>query len=200
MKLYSHPGTCSSSCHIALKEAGQDFELVKINLFGDRVLDDGRHFNEINPKGYVPVLELDSGELITEVCAILQYIADINPESGLAPANGTIERVRLQEWLSYLNSELHTTFGLFFSPTLAGEMKEAALQKRDARLQYIDDHLKNNEYLLGDKFSVADAYLHIICTWSIMLEMDISEFKNIAAFQKQMAERQSVQDAHAAAA
>ena len=199
MKLYSHPGTCSSSCHIALKEAGQEFELVKINLFGDRVLDDGRNFSDINPKGSVPVLELDNGELLTEVCAILQYIADTNPDSDLAPENGSFERARLQEWLSYLNSELHTTLGLFFSPALDGDMKEMAIQKKDARFQYIDDHLKNNDYLLGDKFSIADAYLHIICTWPTMLEMDISEFKNIAAFQNRMSERPSVQDVHAAA-
>ncbi|MFT7459424.1 MAG: glutathione S-transferase, partial [Planctomycetota bacterium] len=193
MKLYAHPGSCSSACHIALNEVGQDFELVKFNLFGDRILPDGRNFNDINPKGSVPVLELDNGELLTEVSAILQYIADLHPQSGLAPANGTLERVRMQEWLSYLNSELHMTIGMFFSPALDGEMKEFMTQRKDKRLKYVDDHLANNNYLLGDKVSVADAYLYIILTWpTLMLKMDISEYKNITAYQARMAERQAV--------
>lgn len=200
MKLYSHPGSCSSAVHIALKETGEDFELVKINLFGDRILPDGRNFNDINAKGSVPVLELDDGQLITEISAILQYIADLHPETGLAPANGTMERVRLQEWLSYLNSGMHMTIGAFFQPALGGEMKEFMTQRKDKCLKYVDDHLSHNDYLLGDKFSVADAYLCIILTWPTMLQMDISEYKNIAAYQARMAERQSVKDTQAAAA
>ena len=200
MKLYSHPGSCSSAVHIALKEAGEDFELVKIDLFSDRILPDGRNFNDINPKGSVPVLELDDGQLITEISAILQYIADLHPETGLAPANGTLERVRLQEWLSYLNSDMHMTIGAFFQPALDGEMKELMTQRKDKRLKYVDDHLSNNDHLLGDKISVADAYLYIILTWPTMLQMDISEYKNIAAYQARMAERQSVKDTKTAAA
>jgi len=200
MKLYSHPGSCSSAVHIALKEAGEKFEHIKIDLFSDRILPDGRNFNDINPKGSVPVLELDDGQLITEISAILQYIADLHPATGLAPANGTLERVRLQEWLSYLNSDMHMTIGAFFQPALNGEMKELMTQRKDKRLKYVDDHLSNNDYLLGDKFSVADAYLYIILTWPMMLQMDISEYKNIAAYQVRMAERQSVKDTKAAAA
>ena len=198
MKLYSHPGSCSSAVHVALKEAGQDFEMVKVDLFSDRLLADGRFYNDVNPKGSVPLLELDNGELITEVSVILQYIADQRPETGLAPANGTIERVRLQEWLSYLNSDLHMTLGLFFSPELEGAMKDIASERLAKRLSYIDDHLANNDYLLDSKFSIADAYLHIILTWPTMLKMDISQYKNIAAYQDRIAERPSVQDAKAA--
>lgn len=200
MKLYSHPGSCSSAVHIALNEAGQDFELVKLDLFGDRILPDGRNFNDINPKGSVPVLELDDGQLLTEISAILQYIADLHPETGLAPASGTLARVRLQEWLSYLNSDMHMTIGTFFQPALDGAMKEFMTQRKDKRLEYVDDHLAHNDYLLGDKFSVADAYLHIILTWPTMLQMDISEYRNIAAYQARMTERQSVKDMKAATA
>jgi len=198
MKLYSHPGSCSSAVHVALKEAGQDFEMVKVDLFSDRLLADGRFYNDVNPKGSVPLLELDNGELITEVSVILQYIADQRPETGLAPANGTIERVRLQEWLSYLNSDLHMTMGLFFSPELVGAMKDMTSERLAKRLSYIDDHLANNDYLVDGKFSIADAYLHIILTWPAMLKMDISQYKNIAAYQDRIAERPSAQDAKAA--
>jgi glutathione S-transferase len=198
MKLYSHPGSCSSAVHIALNEAKQDFELVKFNLFGDRVLSDGRNYNDINPKGSVPSLELDNGELLTEVSAILQYIADQHPQAGLAPANGTMERVRLQEWLSYLNSDLHMTLGLFFNPALEGAMKDVATDRLAKRLGYVDNHLAANKFLLGDKFSVADAYLHIILSWTAMLKMDISKYKNLVAYQARMSERPSVKDAMAA--
>ncbi len=191
MKLYSHPGSCSSAAHIALIEAGNDFELCKVNLFGDRILSDGRNYNDINPKGSVPLLELDDGELLTEISAILQYIADQHPQAGLAPANGSLERVRLQEWLSYLNSELHMTLGLFFSPVLEGAMREMATEGLAKRLSYIDNYLSSNNYLVADQFSVADAYLHIILTWPAMVEMDISEYLNIAAYQNRISERAS---------
>lgn len=193
MKLYSHPGSCSSAVHLVLKEIAVDFELVKFNLFGDRILADGRNYNDVNPKGSVPLLELDNGELITEVSAILQYLADQHPASGLAPANGSMERVRLQEWLSYLNSDLHMTLGLFFSPDLEGAMKKMATDRLARRMGFIDRHLADREYLLGDSFSVADAYLYIIATWPAMLKMDISEYRNIVAYRDRIATRASVQ-------
>ena len=198
MKLYSHPGSCSSAAHMALIESKQDFELIKINLFGDRNLADGRNYNDINPKGSVPLLELDNGELLTEISAILQYIADQNPEAELAPVNGSMERVRLQEWLSYLNSELHMTLGLFFNPALEGAMRDMANERLAKRLGFIDKHLSSNEYLVGGRFSVADVYLHIILTWPAMLEMDISEHKNLSAYQARMSERPSAKDVKAA--
>jgi len=183
---------------MALIESKQDFELVNFNLFGDRILADGRNYNDINPNGSVPLIELDNGELLTEISAILQYIADQNPEAELAPVNGSMERVRLQEWLSYLNSEMHMTLGLFFNPALEGEMKDMANERLAKRLGFIDKHLSNNEYLVGGRFSVADTYLHIILTWPAMLEMDISEYKNLSAYQARMSERPSAKDVKAA--
>ncbi len=195
MKLYSHPGSCSSSAHIALLESGLDFEVIKVNLFGDRMLEDGRSYNDLNPKGSVPLLELDDGELLTEVSVILQYIADKKPESGLLPANGTMQRLRVLEWLSYLNSDLHMTMGMFFKPELEGPMREVASEKLKARLSYIDQHLSSHDYLVGDQFSIADAYLYMITTWPSMLKMDISEYKNIAAYQTRIQSRPSVEQA-----
>jgi glutathione S-transferase len=194
MKLYSHAGSCSTAVHIILNEVDQDFELIKLDLFSDRILPDGRNFNDINPKGYVPVLELDNGELITEIVAILQYIGDQHPESGIIPDNGSMQRVRLQEWLSYLNSEVHMTMGMFFKPELEGDMKELASQRLTARLSLLDEHLAKNDYLLGEQFSVADAYLYTITTWPAMIGMDISKHKNLAAYQARISERQSVKD------
>jgi glutathione S-transferase len=194
MKLYSHPGSCSSAVHIILNEVGQNFELIKLDLFGDRILPDGRNFNDINPKGYVPVLELDNGELITEIAAILLYLGDLYPESGIVPANGDMQRTKLQEWLAFLNSEVHMTLGLFFKPELEGPMKDIASDKLSSRLQLLDDHLSKNDYLLGEQFSVADTYLYIILSWPAMLKMDISQYTNLIASQARIAERQSVKD------
>ena len=195
MKLYSHPGSCSSSVHIALLETDLDYEIIKVNLFGDRMLEDGRNFNDVNPKGYVPLLELDNGELLTEISAIMQYIADKQPDSGLLPASGSLQRLRVLEWLSYLNSEVHMTMGLFFKPELEGPMRELATQKLKTRLAYIDQHLASNDYLFAERFSVADAYLYMITTWPALFEMDISEFKNITAYQARLNSRPSVEKA-----
>ena len=191
MKLYSHPGSCSSAIHMTLLESGLEFDVEKVDLFSDRVLGDGRNFNDINPKGSVPVLELDSGETLTEVCAILQYIADQCPDKALAPANGSLERTRLHEWLSYLNSELHMTLGAFFNPALEGPMRKAMEERLDARWKFIDGHLANNDYLLGNDFSVADVYLFIMTNWPGMVGMDISAYKNVGAFASRISERQS---------
>lgn len=195
MKLYSHPGSCSSAVHIVLLESGADFEVVKINLFGDRVLEDGRNFNDINPKGSVPVLELDNGDIVTEISAVLQYIADICPEAKLAPANGTMLRTRLQEWLSYLNSDLHMTLGLFFSPLLEGAMRDNALERLNKKLEYVDDYLGAHDYLVDDRFSVADAYLYVMTTWPAMVGVDISTYGNLKAYASRIAERESVRTA-----
>ena len=191
MKLYSHPGSCSSAIHLSLLESGLEFDVEKIDLFSDRMLEDGRNFNDVNPKGSVPALELDNGEVLTEVCAIMQYIADQSPDSALAPANGTFERTRLQEWLSYLNSELHMTLGAFFNPALEGTMRAAMEERLNTRWKYIDEYLANNDYLVGNSFSVADAYLFIMTNWPAMVGLDISAYKNVGAFASRVAERES---------
>ena len=200
MKLYTHPGSCSSASHISLLESGLDHEIVKLNLRSDRLLPDGRHLNDINPKGYVPVLELDDGQLLTENVAILQYIADQAPETGLAPANGTIERSRLQEWLGYTNCEIHRILSFFMDPNLPQEMRESLTERINKRLAYVDTHLADHDFLMGEQFTVADAYLFIVLSWTNMFKMDISAFENIAAWQARVGERESVKEVKAAAA
>lgn len=197
MKLYTSPGSCSSASHIALLEAGADFELVKLNLKTDRKLPDGRHLNDINPKGYVPVLELDDGTLLTENVAILQYIADLYPDSGLAPPNGTMERVRLQEWLGYINSEIHKGLSNFFNPKFPDEMREFVTQRLDRRFEYVDSQLEGKDYLLGERFTVADAYLFIVAGWSPMLGYDLSRFKNVLDWQARVGQRDTVKEVKA---
>ena len=162
MKLYFSPGACSFSPHIALREAGVDFELVKVDLKNRKLAANGGDYLAINPKGYVPVLELDNGERLSEGPAIVQYIADLKPETGLAPKNGTLARYRLQEWLSYINSEIHKGFGPLFNPATPEETKAAARQNLAKRLDYVAAHLEKHAYLLGEQFTVADGYLFTV--------------------------------------
>ena len=193
MKLYSAPGSCSTASNIALLEAGADFEVIKLNLKTDRLLPDGRHLNDINPKGYVPVLELDDGTLLTENVAMLQYIADQFPESKLAPPNGTMERVRMQEWLSYVNTEIHKIMSNFHNPILPEEMREFFKQRLAMRFAYVDEHLAGKKFLLGDQHSVADYYLLIVTSWAPGHKVDLSAYENISAWQARVAERPAVQ-------
>ena len=197
MKLYTSPGSCSSASHIALLEAGADFELVKLNLKTDRILPDGRHLNEINPKGYVPVLELDDGSMLTENVAILQYIADQYPDSRLAPPNGTIERTRLHEWLGFINSEIHKGLSNFFNPNLPEEMRGFVIQRLNDRYEYINSQLKDKDYLLGEQFTVADAYLFIVSGWSPMLGYDLTPYENVLDWQARVGERETVKEVKA---
>ncbi len=199
MKLYGAPGSCSSASHIALLEAGADFELVTLNLQGDRKLPDGRRLIDINPKGYVPVLELDDGALITENTAILQYIADQYVDSKLAPPNGTLQRVRLHEWLGFINSEVHKTFGNFFIPDLPTEIRSFFIRRLDMRFDYINSQLQGSEFLVGDQFTVADCYLFIISGWAPMFDYDLSRFTHVLAWQARIAERASVRQVKATA-
>lgn len=192
MKLYSHPGSCSSATEICLREAGADFEHIRLDLHGDRQLPDGRNFNDVNPKGYVPVLELDNGELLTENVAILQYIADQYPDAKLAPPNNTLERTRVQEWLGYLNSEVHKTCGPLIYPNIPDEVRDSFRERLNKRLKYIDEKLANQDYLSGDQFSIADAYFFIILGWAPMFAFDLSPYPNITAYQERLAERDSI--------
>ena len=194
MKLYSAPGSCSTASNIALLEAGADFEVIKLDLTTDRLLPDGRHLNDINPKGYVPVLELDDGTLLTENVAILQFIADQFPESKLAPPNGTMARTRLQEWLSFVNSEVHKTMSVFYNPKLPQEMRDFFMQRLGTRLTYIDAHLDGKNFLLGDSCSVADYYLFVVCSWAPRHKIDLSGYEKILAWQTRVAARPVVQE------
>lgn len=197
MKLYSAPGSCSSASHIALLEAGASFEVIKLNLRSDRTLPDGRHLNDINPKGYVPVLELKDGSLLTENVAILQYIADQYPQSKIAPENGTMERYRLQEWLAFISSEVHKVIGSFFNSKLPVEMREIVTSQLNRRFDYIDKQLKGKLFLMGDRFTVADAYLYIVSSWAPGLNYDLSNYVNVLAWQMRVADRDSVRTATA---
>lgn len=200
MKLYFAPGTCSFSPHIALREAGIDVELVKVNTKTHQLVADGSDFARVNPKGYVPVLELDDGSRLTEGPAIVQYIADLKPESGLAPKNGTPERYRLQEWLGFINSEIHKGFGPLFNPNTPEDYKTIARQNLLKRLSFVAEHLAKSDYLLGSQFSVADGYLFVVLGWGQWTGIDIKQWPSLAAFQERIAARPSVKAAQAAEA
>lgn len=180
------------SPHIVAQEAGIPLTLVKVDL-ATKKLADGSDFSAINPKGYVPALELDNGELLTEGPAIVQYLADSKPGAKLVPANGTLERYRVQEMLGFINSELHKTFSPLFASTTTPELRkdrEAYLRKR---YTLIDKRLANQSYLFGEQFTAADAYLFTVTNWANFVKLDLSEFANLTAFQARVAARPAVQ-------
>ena len=194
MKLYYSPGACSLSPHIVANEIGIPLELEKVDT-KTKQTEHGSDYLAINPKGYVPALRLDDGALLTEGPAIVQYLADQKPGSGIAPANGTLARYRLQEMLGYINSELHKTYSPLFNPNTTDAVRadrEAYLRKRYA---LIEQTLSGQPFLLGDQFSAADAYLFTVTNWARVLKLDLSEFPNLMAFQKRVAERPAVQSA-----
>ena len=193
MKLYYSPGACSLSPHIAASEAGVDVELVKVDLKTHK-LANGEDFYTIHGKGYVPLLELDDGQLLAEGPVIVQYLADRNPASGIAPAAGTMERYRLQEWLNFISTELHKQFSPLFDPTSPAEWKETVKGRVSKRVDWLQDQLAGKDYLLGD-FSVADAYLYTVSRWGQFVGVDLSGYANIVAFQKRMEARPGVQAA-----
>jgi len=194
MKLYYTSGACSLSPHIVALEAGIALPLEKVDGKAKRT-ESGDDFWQVNPKGYVPALRLDDGELLTEGPAIVQYLADLKPESGLAPANGTLARYRLQEMLGYINSELHKSYSPLFKPdtpeSTRAERKDYLLR----RYQLIEDALSKQPWLLGDHFTAADAYLFTVTNWARHVDLDLSGFPALMAFQKRVAERPAVQKA-----
>lgn len=194
MKLYYSTGACSLSPHIVLREAGLPFELVLASTKTHQ-LADGTDYYTINPKGYVPLLELDNGERLTEGPAIVQYIADQVPAKNLAPANGTMARYRLQEWLTFIGTEIHKTFSPLFNPATTEEARAAAKTRALARLSYVNEQLAGKPYLLGDSFSVADAYLFTVSNWARPTGLDISSLTHLTAFMARVAARPAVQEA-----
>lgn len=197
MKLYYSPGACSLSPHIVAHEAGIPITLEKVDTQAKRTAS-GRDYLEIVPKGYVPALELDDGQVLTEGPAIVQYLADLRPASGLAPANGTFARSRLQEALGYINSEVHKTYSPLFrpdTPAATREERKAYLRKRYA---LVEQTLARQPWLLGEHFTVADAYLFVVTNWAKAVEFDLSEFPALLAFQARVAARPGVQAAMAA--
>ncbi|KRE90588.1 glutathione S-transferase [Frateuria sp. Soil773] len=194
MKLYYTPGACSLSPHIVALEAGIDLSLEKVDGKAKRTAG-GEDFWQINPKGYVPVLELDNGERLTEGPAIVQYLADLKPESGLAPANGTLARYRLQEMLGYINSELHKTYSPLFKPDTPEQTRAERKDYLRRRYALLEDVLARQPFLLGDRFTAADAYLFTVTNWAKHVDVDLSEFTALGAFQQRVGERPAVQAA-----
>jgi len=197
MKLYFSPGACSLSPHIVARELGLDLQLEKVDG-ATKTTASGKDFWAINPKGYVPALELDSGEVLTEGTAIVQYLADLKPGSGLAPANGSLPRYRLQELLGSINSELHKTFSPLFNPKTLPETRAERLEYLAKRYRLIDETLAKQPFLFGEQFTVADAYLFTVTSWAGYVKLDLSAFPNVVAFQERVAARPSVQAARAA--
>lgn len=194
MKLYYSPGACSLSPHIALHEAGLAFEAVPAPTKTHQ-LPDGTDYYIINPLGYVPLLELDNGERLREGPAIVQYIADLVPQKNLAPANGTLARYRLQEWLTFIGMELHRGFGPLFNPATPDEFKAMTKTKLSQRLAWVDSQLADRPYLMGDAFSVADGYLFTVTNWAPRVGVDITGLANLSAYRERVAARPAVQAA-----
>lgn len=194
MKLYYSPGACSLSPHIVLREAGLAFQPVMTSTKTHK-LQDGTDYYTINPRGYVPLLELDNGERLSEGPAIVQYIADQVPAKKLAPAVGTMARSRMQEWLNFTTSELHKGFSPLFNPATPDDYKTLVKAKLLDRFQWVDAQLEGKDYALGSDFSVADAYLFTVTSWAPHVGVDLAPFKNVAAFMKRMAARPAVQEA-----
>ncbi len=194
MKLYYSPGACSLSPHIVLHEAGLAYEPVLASTKTHQ-LADGTDFYTINPLGYVPVLELDDGTRLREGPAIVQYLADQAPHKNLAPAHGTLGRYRLQEWLTFIGTEIHKTFSPLFVPGTPEDYKPQVKQRLLARLQWVDSEIAGKPYLMGEQFSVADAYLFTVTNWGQYVGLDISQLKNLVAYRERIAARPAVQAA-----
>lgn len=197
MKLFYAPHACSLSPHIVLRELQLPFELIRVDNRTKRTAT-GENFLAINPKGYVAALQLDGGEVITEGPAIVQYLADLRPESGLAPANGTLQRVRLQEWLSFINSELHAGMNPLFNKALPVEVQTLFRDKLSKRFDYLVQTLERQPYLLGETFSVADAYLFTVLGWTPHFAIDLHTWPALKQFMVRVGERASVKAAIAA--
>jgi glutathione S-transferase len=194
MKLYYAPGACSLSPHIVLREAGLNFELEQVDN-KEKKTKSGQNFWDVNPKGQVPVLELDEGGRLTEGPVIVQYIADKQPGSGLAPPSGTVDRYRVQEWLNFTTSELHKTFGPIFRPTTPEEFKTLSKENLGKRFDWLNGQLAGRQYLMGDKFTIADAYLFTVLRWSPRIEIDLARWPNLKAYVDRVAARPKVREA-----
>ena len=191
MKLYYMPGACSLSPHIVLNEAGLAFDKIKVDG-KTKAMDVGGDYRSVNPLGYVPLLELDDGTRIAEGPAIVQWIADKVPAKGLAPANGTPERITLQSWLNFISTELHKSFSPLFNPAMPDEAKKIFRERLATRFAHLDKHLAGKDYLLGKNFSVADAYLYVVSNWAPRVDVDLSPYANVLAYRKRVGDRHAV--------
>jgi glutathione S-transferase len=190
LKLYYAPGACSLSPHIVAEEAGIPLELEQVDLKTHKTKH-GQDFYAIFPKGYVPALQLDDGTVLGEGPAIVQYLADLRPDSKLAPANGTIERYKLQEWLTFINSEIHKSFAPLFGAS-SDEVKKEAIARIAKRMAYVNEQVAGKHFLLGGEFTVADAYMFVMLTWANHLKLDMSTSANLHAYFARIASRPKV--------
>ena len=194
MKLYYAPGACSLSIHIALLESGLPYELAKVDVRAKK-LENGEDYLGVNPKGQVPALVSDAGELFTEGPVIAQLIADKVPDRNLAPARDSAERYRLQEWLNFITSELHKNLGPLFSPVLADDAKSFFKDRAASKFKYVDKQLAGRDYLMGEHFTVADGYLYTMLTWAERLAVDTSALANLNAYKARVSDRPQVKEA-----
>lgn len=194
MELYFSPGACSLASHIALIEAGIPFELKKVDT-KTKQLEGGGDFYSITPKGYVPALRLDDGQVLTEGTAIMPFVADMSKGAKIAPPAGTLSRARLHEWLGYVNSEFHKAFGPLFNPAATDDMKKLAIENITRRLDFLDKALAGREYLLDDGYSVVDGYLFTILGWTRYVKLDLSNWPNLGAYATRIGARPAVQAA-----
>ena len=194
MKLYYSPGACSLSPHIALLEAGLPYDLVKVDVRAKK-LENGDDFLKVNPKGQVPVLQLDNGELVTEGSVIVQIIADQASAKNLAPARDSAERYKLLEWLNFITTELHKNFSPLFQPVIPDEVKSFFKERIMGKFKYADSKLAGQDYLMGKQFTVADGYLFVMLKWAERTGMDVSALTNLTAFRDRVAARPKVQEA-----
>jgi glutathione S-transferase len=194
MKLYYSPGACSLSPHIALLEAGLPYDLVKVDLRAKK-LENGDDYLKVNPKGQVPALALDSGEVVTEGPVIVQMIADKASAKNLAPARDSAERYKLQEWLNYITTELHKNFGPMFSPVLADDAKAFFKDRLMGKFKYVESQLAGRDYVMGKQFTVADGYLFTMLAWADRLKFDLSAMPNLLAYKARVGARPKVQEA-----
>jgi glutathione S-transferase len=194
MKLYYSPGACSLSPHIVMREAGIPVHLVKVDL-QTKTTDEGTDFRTINSKGYVPALELPDGQRLTEGAAIVQYLADQAPARGLAPANGTIERYRMQEWLNFISTELHKQFSPLFDPACENTLKARQIEKIGGRFDWVSKQLGGRDHLMGSAFTAADAYFYTMLAWCQHVGIDLSKWPVLTAYKERVEKRPQVREA-----
>lgn len=191
LKLYYSPGACSLSPHIALLESGLPFETEKVDTKSKKTAS-GDNFLDINPNGYVPVLKLTDGQILTEGPAIVQWVADQRPETHLAPPSGTFERTRLQQWLNFISTEIHKSYSPLFSAEVPDAYKTMTKDKLFKRYAYVNDQLKGRQFLVGNHFTVADGYLFTVTNWANFLKLDLSEFREVAGHSDRVHSRPKV--------
>ena len=194
MKLYYSPSACSLAANISLREAGIAFDAVQVDLRSKKTAS-GENFLAINPKGYVPALQLDDGQVLTENVAVLAYIGDRKPEAKLAPAAGSMERYRLIEWLAFINSEIHKAHGIFFNPAASEEVKQMQRAAITRRYDWLEEVLNTRQCLMGTQFTLADAYLYTILRWASVAGVDLAKWPALKSYEERIGARQHVREA-----